>query len=31
MTPELLAEASQRFERYADLGDEGALPCLDNI
>ncbi|MCY4595388.1 MAG: tyrosine-type recombinase/integrase [Bryobacterales bacterium] len=31
MTPELLAEASQRFERYADIGDEGAMPCPSNI
>ena len=27
MTPELLAEASRRFQRYAEPGPEGALPC----
>ena len=30
MTPELLAEASRRFERYAASGDEGAMPCPSN-
>ena len=30
MTPELLAEASRRFERYAASGEEGAVPCPSN-
>ena len=30
MTPELLAEASRRFERYAASGEEGDTPCPGN-